>query len=88
MDSDQGSMGLWIHRNAIFIQKFDHRDHHVTRGIVVMEHPIVRNVWSHANNSFSWSFKNLTVIKLINSLSLGHKFCMDCQKADENGFYF
>jgi len=49
----------------------------VTRGIVVMEHPIVRNSWSHANNSFSYSFKHLTLIKLINSLSLRHKFGMD-----------
>jgi len=25
----------------------------VTGGVVVMEHPIVSNAWSHANNSFS-----------------------------------
>jgi len=64
----------------------------VTRDIVVMEHPIVRNAWSHANNSFSKSFKNLTVIKLINSLSLRHKFCTDSpltvKKADGHGFHF
>ena len=45
--------GLWNHRNALFSQKFDHRDRHLTRGIVVMEHAIVSNVWSHANNYFS-----------------------------------
>jgi len=49
----RGVWGMWNHRNALFSQKFVHRDHHVTRGIVVMEHPIVRNSWSHANNSFS-----------------------------------
>ena len=84
--------GLWNNRNALFSQKFDHRDRRVTRGVVVMEHPIVSNAWSHANNSFSQSFKNVTVIKLINSLSLRHKFCMDnpltVKKADEHGFYF
>ena len=57
-----------------------------------MEHPIVSNSWLHANNSFSLPFKNLTVIKLINSLSLRHKFCMDnpltLKKAYEHGFYF
>ena len=62
------------------------------KGVVVMEHPIVSNAWSHAKNSFSWSFKNFTVIKLINSVSLRHKFCMDnrftVKKADERGFYF
>ena len=57
-----------------------------------MEQPIVRNGWSHANNPFSKSFKNLTVIKLINNLSLKHKFYMDnpltVKKADEHEFYF
>jgi len=68
---------MWNHRNALFSQTFYHRNRHVTRGIVMLEHPIVSNAWSHTNNSFSQSFMNLTVIKLINNLSLRQKFCTD-----------
>jgi len=36
-----------------FLAKTSITERHVTRGIVVTEHPIVRNAWSQANDSFS-----------------------------------
>jgi len=50
-------MGAVEHRNALFSQKFDHRIRHVTRDIVVMEHPIVSNAWSHTKKLFFLVFQ-------------------------------
>ena len=91
IDSDQGSMGLWNNRNALWSQKFDHSNRRVTRGIVVMEHPIVSNAWSHANNSFSQSFKIFTVIKLFNSVleaQILYGQSLHCQKQMSMDFIF
>ena len=37
----------------------------VTWGIVMMEHPFVCNVWSHANDPFSEPFKDVFIKTLL-----------------------
>ena len=44
---------------------------------MVMQHPIVRNLWPNRMNSFSESLKDLTIVMLINCLSLRHEFLMN-----------
>ena len=63
--------------NTLFGQKFFYGVA-VWQGIVVvMQHPIVRNLWPNRMNSFSESLKDLTIVMLINCLSLRHEFLMN-----------
>jgi hypothetical protein len=39
-----------------------------------MQYPSVRNLWSETMNPFSESFKNLTIVLVINCLSLRYEF--------------
>ena len=60
-----------------FGKKFRHGDGSVTGSVVVMQHPSVRNLWPDTMNPFSESFKDLTIVLLINCLSLRHEFLMN-----------
>jgi hypothetical protein len=76
-DSGQASMGLVKLWNTFFGQKFVHGDGSTIGSFVVMEHPIVRNLWPDTMNPFSESFKELTVVLFNNCLSLRHDFLMN-----------
>ena len=69
--------GLRNHWNTLCGQKFVHGDDGVTRSVVVMHHPSVRNLWPDMMNPFSESFEGLTIVLLINCLSLRHKLFMN-----------
>ena len=73
-DSDQASRGLRNYWNALFGQKFVDGDGIATESIVVIQNPSVRNLWPDTMNPFSESYKDLTIVMLINYLSLRHKF--------------
>ena len=50
----------------------------VTWGIVMMEHPFVYNVWSHANDTFSEPIEDIFIKKnLVDSLFWRNKFCVE-----------
>jgi len=61
----------------LFWPKFVHGDDSVTGSIVVMQHPIVRNLWPDMINPFYKSFKDLTIVLFIDCLSLRHEFLMN-----------
>ena len=69
--------GLRSHWNTLLGQKFVHGDGSVTGNVVVMQHPSVSNLWPETMNPFSVSFKDLTIVLSVNSLSLGHEFLMN-----------
>ena len=54
-------------RNAFWGQNFCDEEDNVTWGIVMMEHPFVYYVWSHANVPFSEPFKDV-FIKISNEI--------------------
>jgi len=64
----------------------------VTWGVVVVQHPCVRNVWSHTCHPFPESFKDFPIKSLIDSLSWWHKFLVDdpltVKKTNEHQFDF
>ena len=47
--------------NVILSQKFCDGEGSVTRGVVMMEHPFVCNVWSHASDLFSEPIKDVFI---------------------------
>ena len=49
----------------------------MTWGVVMMEHPFVCNVRSHANDPSSEPFKDVFINNLVGSLSWKNKFCVD-----------
>jgi hypothetical protein len=49
----------------------------VTCGVVVVQHPSVRNAWSPKCHIFPESFKDFQIKTLIDSLSWWHKFLVD-----------
>ena len=69
--------GLRNHWNTIFGQKFVHGDGSVTGSVVVWQHPSARNLWPDTMNPFSESFKEPTIVLLLNCLSLKHQFLMN-----------
>lgn len=60
--------------------------------MVVIEHPVVCNDWSHTKHSFSLSLENLMVAKLISIVFFRYKFVIDnsptVKKSDEHVFDF
>ena len=44
----------------------------MTWGVVMIEHPFVCNIWSHANDRFSELFKDVFIIKKLGHESNGH----------------
>ena len=40
----------------------------MTRCVVMLEHPFVCNVWSHANDPVSEAFKNVFIKNLVDSV--------------------
>ena len=70
--------GLRNHWNTLFSKKnFVHGDGSLTGSLVVMQHPSVCNFWLDTMKHFSESFKDLTIVRLINCLSLRHQFLMN-----------
>ena len=59
-------------------KKFCDGECRVTRSVVMMEHPFVCNVWSHANDPFSEPFKEVFVKNLVDSLCWKNKFRVKC----------
>ena len=49
----------------------------MTGSIVVMQHPSVCDLWLDKMNPFSESFKDLTIVLLINCLSWRHEFLLN-----------
>ena len=49
----------------------------MTWGVVVVQHPIACNAWSHTCHPFHESFKDFLIKSLIYSLSWLHKFLVD-----------
>ena len=45
------------------VKKFGNGEGNVTKGVVMMNHPFVCNVWSHANDPFSVPFKDVFMKK-------------------------
>ena len=74
---DPANRGLSNHRKAFFCQKFIDGDCRVAWGIIVVQHPIACNVWSHTCHPFPESFKDFPIKSLIDSLSWLHKFLVD-----------
>ena len=61
---------LGNNRNAFIGEKFCDKEGSVTWGVVMMEHPFFCNVWCHANDPFSESFKDVFIKKdLVTSLT-------------------
>jgi len=69
--------GLRNHWNTLFGQKFVQGDGSVTGSFVAMQLPGVRNLWPDTMNSFSESFKDLTIVPFITCLYLGHEFLLN-----------
>ena len=69
--------GLRNHWNILFGQGLFHGDGSVSGGVVVMQHPSVGSLWPDTLNPFSESFKDLTIVLLVNCLSLRHEFLMN-----------
>lgn len=74
--TSHGTQGLRNHWNPFFRQKLVDGDGRV-KGDVMVEHPSVRNVQSDAKHPFSGPFKDFFIKNLVDSLSLGHKFCVN-----------
>ena len=68
--------GLRNRWNNLFGQTFVHGHGSVT-GSAVMQHPSVRSLWSDTMKPFPESFKGLTIVLLINCLSLRHEFLVN-----------
>jgi hypothetical protein len=69
-----GLLKLW---NTIFGQKLVHGDGSTIGSFVVMEQPIVRNLWPDTLNPFPESFEELTIVLFNNCLSLSYDFLMN-----------
>jgi len=69
--------GLGNHWNICFGKKFVHGDGSVTRSVVAMQHPSVRNLCPDTINPFSELFKDLTIVLFINGLSSRHEFLVN-----------
>ena len=84
--------GLRNRWNTVFGQKLVQGNGSLTGRVVVLQHPSVRNVWPDTMNPFAESFKDLTIVLLINCLSLRHQFLtnstLTVERTDEDGFDF
>ena len=79
--------GLRNHRNAFLCHKFIDRNCRMTRGVIVVQHAIACNAWSHTCHPFQ-GFPD----EKFDSLSWLHKFLVDdpltVKKTNEHRFHF